>query len=40
MKKYKHTQKWYENVHDTLAGLLLVGGIAVLILICGLLENI
>ena len=40
MKKYKHTQKWYENVHDTFAGLLLVGGIVVLILICGLLENI
>ena len=40
MKKYKYTQKWYENVHDTLAGLLLVGGIVVLILICGLLENI
>ena len=40
MKKYKHTQKWYENVHDTLGGLLLVGGIVVLILICGLLENI
>ena len=40
MKNYKHTQKWYENVHGTLAGLLLVGGIVVLILICGLLENI
>ena len=40
MNKYNHTQKWYENVHDTLAGLLLVGGIVVLILICGLLENI
>lgn len=40
MKNYKHTQKWYENVHDTLTGLLLVGGIIVLILICGLLENI
>ena len=40
MKKYKHTQKWYENVHDTLAGFLLVGGIVVLILICGLLEKI
>lgn len=40
MKNHKHTQKWYENVHDTLAATLLIGGIFFLVLACSLLECI
>lgn len=36
----KHTQKWYRDVHDVLAGILLIGGLFAIIIICGLLENI
>lgn len=36
----KHTQKWYEDVHDALAGFSLIVGIPAFILILGLLENI
>lgn len=38
MKKYKHSQKWYENTHDILAATLLIGGIFFLVFACSLLE--
>ena len=40
MKNYKHSQRWYENVHDALVGFLLIGGFIAIIIVCGLLENI
>lgn len=36
----KHTNKWYQNVHDILAGGLIIAGLPVLIIICSLLESI
>lgn len=38
MKSYKRSQKWYENVHDTVAATLLIGGIFFLVFACSLLE--
>lgn len=40
MKNYKHSQKWYEDVHDTLAAALLIGGIFLIVFVCSLLECI
>lgn len=40
MKKYKHSQKWYKDIHDTIAAVILIGGIFFLILVCSLLECI
>lgn len=36
----KHSQAWYEKVHDYIAGGLVIAFFPALILICGLLENI
>ena len=36
----KHTNKWYQNVHDILAGVLIIVGLPALIIICSRLESI
>ena len=40
MKNYKHNQKWYEDMHNILAAVLLIGGFITFFVICGLLEAI
>ena len=36
----RHTNEWYQNAHDILAGMLIIVGLPVLIIICSLLEGI
>ena len=36
----RHTNKWYQNAHDILAGMLIIVGLPALIIICSLLESI